>query len=95
MQGHPSRLGLVVVLDGADGCNVVDWGSTNINRAVYLKYVVQRWWCVWPKYCTTLKGEEIAEDSIDATHPCGSNAGKCILLYPLYNHNYLITKNKI
>jgi hypothetical protein len=40
----------------------------------------------------------IEMDSIDATHPYGLNAGKFIefrQLYPAYNHNYLITTNKI
>ena len=29
MQCHPARLGLVVVLGGADSCNVVAWGRNN------------------------------------------------------------------
>jgi hypothetical protein len=38
-------------------------GEVTINGAISenVGYGVQRWWCVWPKYHTTLKGEEIVE----------------------------------
>jgi hypothetical protein len=62
MRGHPARLELVVELGGADGCNVDDWGSNNQQGCIpeRVGYGVHHWWRVWPKYCTTLKGEESA-----------------------------------